>query len=232
MSSPRPHTTVVLAISLDGKIADETGAPARFGSPTDKRHLETQIARADAVLIGAGTLRAYGSTLAISNPALLQQRQQQDKPAQPPQIVCSASGRLNLGWRFFQQPVPRWLLTTSAGAQQWQTIAAHSRDAIASVLIAETELGELDWLHSMRLLHDRQIQQVAILGGSQLVTSLVLANLVDELWLTLCPLLLGGSMAPSLLAGSGFAEAIAPRFQLLETRAVDDEVFLHYHRLR
>ena len=54
----RPHTTVVLAMSADGKIADVKRSPARFGSAADKAHLEKQVAQVDAVLFGAGTLRA------------------------------------------------------------------------------------------------------------------------------------------------------------------------------
>lgn len=59
-------------MSMDGKIADVKRSPARFSSRADKAHLEKQIAAADAVLFGASTLRAYGTTLSISNPQLLQ----------------------------------------------------------------------------------------------------------------------------------------------------------------
>jgi riboflavin biosynthesis pyrimidine reductase len=44
MVQHRPHTTVILAMSADGKIADVRRSPARFGSKTDIAHLEEQIA--------------------------------------------------------------------------------------------------------------------------------------------------------------------------------------------
>src|SRR4028119_937416 len=106
----RPHTTVVLAMSADGKIADVTRSPARFSSPADRAHLEKQIALADAILLGAGTLRAYGTTLGVSNPQLLQIREQGGVSPQPVQIVCSRSADLDPRLRFFRQQVPRWLL--------------------------------------------------------------------------------------------------------------------------
>ena len=71
----RPKTTVILAMTADGKIADRTKTAARFGSNADKAHLESQIALADGVIFGAGTLKAYGSSLPITNPNLLEQRQ-------------------------------------------------------------------------------------------------------------------------------------------------------------
>ncbi|MDR9405249.1 MAG: dihydrofolate reductase family protein, partial [Halothece sp. Uz-M2-17] len=56
----RPHTTVVLAMSADGKIADTARSAAEFSSHIDRAHLERQVAKADAILFGAGTLRAHG----------------------------------------------------------------------------------------------------------------------------------------------------------------------------
>lgn len=84
----RPYTTVVLAMSADGKIADVRRSPARFQSLTDRTHLEEQIAASDAVLLGAGTLRAYGTTLRISHPQLLLQRKQCSLPPQPGQLCA------------------------------------------------------------------------------------------------------------------------------------------------
>ncbi|MFM9267252.1 RibD family protein, partial [Tychonema sp. BBK16] len=106
-----PHTIVILAMSADGKITDAALTAARFGSANDKFHLEQQVAASDAVLFGNGTLRAYGTTLRVTSPDLVKQREEQGKPPQPVQIVCSRSREFDPNWRFFQQPVPRWLLT-------------------------------------------------------------------------------------------------------------------------
>lgn len=97
----RPQTTVVLAMSADGKIADSCGSPARFGSATDKAHLETQVALADGVIFGANTLRAYGTTLAVTNPQLLQARKARSQSPQPVQIVVSATAKLTCDLPFF-----------------------------------------------------------------------------------------------------------------------------------
>ncbi|MDX2231238.1 MAG: RibD family protein [Leptolyngbyaceae cyanobacterium bins.349] len=219
----RPSTTVVLAMSADGKIADAMRSPARFGSATDKRHLEEQIARCDAVLFGAATLRAYGTTLPITSPDLLQQRQAQGQPAQPPQIVCSASGQLDPHLRFFQQPIPRWLLTTPTGAQAWQT-----GDFFDHILISGGSDVGFDWPEVFSQLATARIQHLAILGGGHLVASLLAEGCIDELCLTICPVLLGGQSAPTPVAGLGFPAAIAPQLELVAVNQVDQEVFLRY----
>ena len=116
----RPHVTVILAMTADGKIADRVCSPARFGSAQDKIHLEEQVSLVDAVIFGAGTLRAYGTSLPITNPKLIQSRISHDQNWQPIHIVASASGKIDSRLKFFQQPIPRWLLTTQKNSLFWQ----------------------------------------------------------------------------------------------------------------
>lgn len=224
---PRPHITVVLALSVDGKIADYTGAAARFGSPRDRHHLETQIARADATLFGANTLRAYGSTLPVTTPALLAQRRDRGQPPQPIQIVCSQSGQIDPKLRFFAQPIPRWLITTPTGATSWPPPSPFER-----VLAPVTSTGAIDWPSIWATLRSQGIHRLVAMGGGTLVGMLVAEDWVDELWLTLCPLLLGGATAPTLLGQTGFSADLAPRLRFQSVRSQEDEVFLHYHVCR
>lgn len=219
----RPQTTVILAMSADGKIADVARSPARFGSINDKTHLEKQIATKDAVIFGAGTLRAYGTTLTVSHPDLLQHRQYNGKPPQPVHIVISHSGNLNPGLRFFQQPVERWLVSTATGAKFWQ-----SRPEFKRILVFETSTGIVDLHAVLQNLTTLGIAQLGILGGGKLVANFIELNLIDEIWLTICPLILGGKNTPTPVDGSGFLAKLAPRLQLMEVRTQDQEVFLHY----
>jgi 5-amino-6-(5-phosphoribosylamino)uracil reductase len=222
--SELPRMSVVLAMSADGKISDVARTAARFPSPQDKRHLETCLAQADATLFGASTLRAYETTLTITNPQLLQQRHQRGQPPQPIHIVCSGSGALGATWRFFSQPVQRWLLTTPRGAQPWQ--AQPGFDKILPLLAPD-----VDWLRVARQLQSMGLRRIVVMGGGELVAALVAADLVEDFWLTLCPLLIGGRTAPTPLDGQGFWATQSPRLQLLSVKTEGDEVFLHYQRL-
>lgn len=228
----RPHTTVVLAMSADGKIADWMRSPARFASPTDRAHLEQQVANADGVLFGAGTLRAYGTTLTVSNPQLLKLRQQRGLPNQPVQIVCSGTGKLDPQLRFFRQQVPRWLLTTGVGAKQWQNNPESGVGSFERILVADTVNQRIDWYDACQQLKKFDIQRLAVLGGGELVASLLAADLIDEVWLTVCPLILGGVRAPTPVEGEGLSVQLASRLELLEVDRCDQEVFLHYRLQR
>ncbi|MEG4216826.1 dihydrofolate reductase family protein [Microcoleus sp. Pol14C6] len=223
------HATVILAISADGKIADAVRSPARFGSANDKAHLEQQVAASDAVLFGNGTLQAYGTTMRVISPELVKQREQQRKPPQPVQIVCSRSPQFDPNLRFFQQPVPRWLLTgqdsrhTALPSPYPMTNSKFDR-----IIYAKTAGGEIDWIDAFPQLASFGIKRLAILGGGKLVASVLAAGLVDELWLTVCPLILGGADAPTAVEGEGFLADVAPKLELLALKQVGQEVFLHY----
>jgi 5-amino-6-(5-phosphoribosylamino)uracil reductase len=216
-------TTLVLAMTADGKISDVTRSAPTFGSERDYAHMEAQIMLADVVLVGSGTLNDGGSAVE-TNPALIQARLARGASAQPPQIICSRSGKINPDLPFFSQPIERWLLTTKIGAIDWIDRASFDR-----VLVCETADGsDLDWQAVKIKLAELGVENICFLGGAELAASLFAANFIDELWLTICPLIYGGSTAPSPVAGVGFTPELAPRLKLLSVDRVEDELFLHY----
>ena len=244
----RPHTTAILAMTADGKIADFKHSAARFGSVNDKIHLEKQVSLVDGVLFGAGTLKSYGTTLSVSNPMLLEDRIKRSQPPQPVQIVVSASGDLDPTWRFFQQPVPRWLLTVPSGAEKWrspprqslqrvtQRLKPHvpqravSQPGFERILIVhgtKENNSAINWTATFTQLQELSLNKLAILGGGELVASLLAEDLIDELWLTICPVIFGGN-APTPVGGKGWIQSQAKQLQLLEIIQVEQEVFLHY----
>jgi 5-amino-6-(5-phosphoribosylamino)uracil reductase len=217
-------TTLVLAMTADGKIADATKSPPTFSSDRDYAHLEAQIALADVILVGSGTLNDGGSVVLVKNPELIQARINRGQSPQPPQIICSRSGKIDTSLPFFSQPVERWLLTTKAGA-----IEDRQGNSFSLILTCETADGkDIDWQVATKKLIELGIEHVCFLGGSELAASLFAASFIDELWLTVCPIIYGGSAAPSPVSGVGFTSDSAPKLTLLSVDRVEQEVFLHY----
>ena len=107
----RPSVRLVLAVSLDGRLAPASGGAAQLGGAGDRHVLEQALAWSDAVLIGAGTLRAHRCTCLIHEQQLLAQRKQDGRPLQPTALVVSRSPDFCLEWPFFQQKLERHLLT-------------------------------------------------------------------------------------------------------------------------
>jgi 5-amino-6-(5-phosphoribosylamino)uracil reductase len=210
---------LVLAVSLDGRLAPPEGGPAQLGGDGDRRALEQALEWADACLIGAGTLRAHESTCVIRDPQLRQKRVEQGRSPQPVVVVVSRQAEFLWSWRFFEQPLQRWLLSPkppSQGFERWVPLGKTWRENL-------DELASLD------------LQRIVLLGGAGLVADMLQLDVVDELQLTLVPSLLGGEhtwvsdtqgLLPASLAQSG-------AWTLLASEMLGgDELLLRYSRQR
>jgi 5-amino-6-(5-phosphoribosylamino)uracil reductase len=215
------RATLVLAMSIDGKIANVQRDPDKFASQRDFWHLEKLVAAADGVLIGAGTLRAHGTTMRVLTESSIADRLVRGLPAQPTQIICSGTGDIPKYLKFFRQPVPRWLLTNELGAAVWN-------EGIEFQKILVSPGNSIDWLWVWQRLIAAGIDRLCILGGAVIATALWQLDLVDELYLTICPLIIGGGSAPTLCDGMGLEQW--GRLKLVSCEAIEGEVFLRYCR--
>ena len=173
---------LVVAVSLDGRLAPPDGGAAQLGGVGDRRVLEDSLAWADACLLGAGTLRAHGSTCQIRRSDLLAERESEQRPSQPVAVVVSRSNPppgLDPGWLFWRQPMQRWL-AAPAGPEATPPVGF------------EQLLPLRGWSQLLTDLRSSGLERLVLLGGAQLAGQLLQADLVDELQLTLCPLVLGG----------------------------------------
>ena len=108
---------LVLAVSIDGRLAFPGGGKTNIGGEGDRKVLENALAWSDATLIGTGTLKAHKSTCLIHNSNLIEQRLQEGRPAQPISIVVSKEFSLSRKLKFFEQPIKRWLLSPKSNTK-------------------------------------------------------------------------------------------------------------------
>ncbi len=103
-----PRVTIIIASSLDGRIAFPEGGESHLGSEEDRKMLDQNLSMVDATIFGLGTLIAHESTYLIKN------RNDNDEvnisKNQPISIVASNSKTFNKNWKYFQQPIRRWLI--------------------------------------------------------------------------------------------------------------------------
>jgi 5-amino-6-(5-phosphoribosylamino)uracil reductase len=216
LSPQRPFTRLVLAVSLDGRLAPPQGGAAQIGGRGDRRLLEEALAWADAALLGAETLRRHGTTCLIHAPDLLDARASEGRSPQPTALVASRSGSIPEGLPFFQQPLERWLLASAAGATHAPAPAPVGFDR---------RLALTSWSPTLQELAQLGIARLVVLGGAALAGSLLAEGLLDELQLTICPRLLGGPHT-WLPAGVALEPAV---WELREQRALEGgELLLRY----
>lgn len=180
--------------SLDGAAALE-GRTAPLSSDGDRALFHSLRAHSDAVLVGAGTARTerYG---AITLPAdAIAGRQARGLAPLPALAVVSGSADLDPSSALFQGGAAKTVVLTCAAAP---AVRRRALSEVAEVVVAGED--RVDLPGSLALLAARGLEHVLCEGGPTLLSALLDAGLVDELCLTLSPLLVGaGSL--SLTAG-------------------------------
>jgi 5-amino-6-(5-phosphoribosylamino)uracil reductase len=79
----------------------------------------------------------------------------------------------------------------------------------------------------MECLAQRGVQTLLVEAGGELLSQFLAADALDELYVTLCPVLIGGK-TPGLVGGTGFSLHALPHLTLMSSEVVGDEIFLHY----
>ncbi len=211
-----PQLRLVLAISLDGRLAPAGGGAAQIGGRGDRRVLEDALAWADGCLIGAGTLRAHGTTCLLRRSELLAERLRAGRPPQPTAVVVSRGGPIDPALPFFRQPLRRWLLCSAAESP---APAGFERRLLLE-----------NWRPSLQQLASAGLERLVLLGGAELVSTLLASDLVEELQLSLCPTVLGGAHT---WVGTRSPDLSAARWALSEQRGLGGgELQLRYRRQR
>lgn len=214
----RPRLRLVLAVSLDGRLAPAEGGAAQLGGSGDRRRLEEALCWADAVLLGAQTLRLHRTSCLIHAPDLLQRRRSMGLSPQPPVMVWSRCGQIPPDLPFFQQPFERWLLLATSPI----TLPSAECGGFCRILPFE------GWPEALVRIGKLGVSRVAVLGGAQLVAALVAASALDELQLTVCPTLLGGDH--HWLPVQASSDPSLGWILLEHTQLEGGELLLHYGR--
>jgi riboflavin-specific deaminase-like protein len=217
-----------MAMSADGKIATANRRVSSFGSARDQAHLYALRATADAILCGARTVDLNDVTLGPGAARFRRSRLRRGLAEYPLRLVASGSGTLDARARLFASShSPLIVLTT-------ERISARRKRRLESVADAVRVAGAevIDWHETLAwLLRDWGVRRLLCEGGGQLNDALFRAGLVDELHLTICPLVFGGRRAPTIADGLGAdtLDATAP-FALQSMRRVGEELFVVYRR--
>ncbi len=201
----RPYLVLNMVSTLDGKAA-LGGRTAGIGGPADRalfHHLRTQ---ADAVMVGAGTLRAERYGRIVREPALREKREREGLSPDPLACVVSASldGLAELPLlAVSEQRVA--VLTAASG----ELSPREARVEYVRAGPAEGGGGWVDLREALgRLRAEWGVRSILCEGGPTLNAELLRAGLVDELFLSSAPKLAGGADALTIVAGEALPEPV------------------------
>src|SRR5579862_2268917 len=195
MKNPKlPFVFVNFAVTADGKITTANRRVEAFSSRRDREHMFELRVGADAVMAGARTVNLNPVTMGPGGKMYREKRTRRGRSEYNLRVVVSGSGTVNPNAELFKKTFsPIIILTTKrAGAKRLEALRKRAQ---AVHVCGETEI---DFERALRWLKEKwKVKRLLCEGGGELNDALFRAGLVDELHLTICPIIFGGRQAPT-----------------------------------
>jgi 5-amino-6-(5-phosphoribosylamino)uracil reductase len=215
----RPYVVLSCAMSLDGYLDDASPTRLVLSGAADLDRVDELRASCDAILVGAGTIRADNPRLLLRSQVRREARVARGAAADPIRVVISGSGALDPAARLFTHGESERLVYVGS-----QVLAsARSRlDGVAGVVEAEdldAVLADLD---------ARGVRRLMVEGGSSVLTQFLAGGLADELQLAIAPILVGDSRAPRFVRDGNIPWRSGRPARLVGLRQVGPDAVLAY----
>lgn len=220
--SERPYVVVSCAMSVDGYIDDAGPSRLILSSEEDLDRVDELRASADAIMVGAGTVRRDDPRLLVRSPVRRARRAAAGLPESPARVTVTASGDLPASAAFFTAGNSARLVYCARGGLG----LAHSRlSGLAEIIDAGAAPSPARVLAD---LSERGFARVLLEGGGRLASSILAAGLADELHLVVAPLFVGDAAAPRFGVPGAYPHGPGRRMRLAEVRPLGDVVLLRY----
>lgn len=214
-----PYVLLSVATSVDGCIDDPTPERLYLSNEADFDRVDQVRADSDAILIGAGTMRADNPRLIVKNEQRRAHRVARGLPEYPLKVTITATGDLDPQLKWFHHGGDKVVYTVDHAADR---LLDHLGD-LADVV----PLGpQIDLSALLSDLSGRGVRQLMVEGGEQVHTAFLSQGLVDEIHLAIAPLLVG--QGPRFLAPTRYPWPTTRRMRLAEVRPIGDVVLLRY----
>jgi riboflavin-specific deaminase-like protein len=219
---PRPYVIVSCATSADGYLDDASPRRLILSGPADLDRVDEVRAGCDAILVGAGTVRADDPRLLVRDPRRRARRAARGQPEHPARVTVTATGDLDPGARFFAPGALRLVYCATPAVP-----IARARLGESAVVIDAGDPLSLGFVLSD--LAERFVVRLLVEGGARVLAEFLARGLSDELHLAVAPFFVAEPGAPRLdLDLPANPDSIATPMTLAEVRRLDDMVVLRY----
>ena len=206
----RPFVFINSAMSLDGKISNESRERVRISTPEDFEVVDRLRAESDAVMVGIGTVLSDDPKLTVKSEQLRRRRLESGMPENPLRVVVDSRARIPLN----AQVLNRTAETLVAVSEEADRKKLSELERRARVFVSGKSRVDLPSL--LEHLYSIGVRRLMVEGGSELNYSLVRLGLVDEIRVFYSGIVIGGRLSPTLVSGRSFETPIPARLKSVE----------------
>jgi len=237
----RPYVLLSAAVSADGYIDDATADRLVLSGPDDLDRVDQVRAGADAILVGAGTIRADNPRLLVRSAARRAARAAAGQPASPVRVTLTSRGGLDPAARFFTAEAGSAVEAASPGepgeaggtggagqriVYAAGPVAARVREQLSGTGAAVVDLGAAGLDAILADLGRRGVERLLVEGGAGVLTGFLAAGLADELQLMVAPFFVGGGVR--MTQAGAYPHGPGNPMKLADVRRLGDAVLLRY----
>jgi len=210
-------------MSVDGCL--DAPGPQRLvlSGHADLDRVDAERSEADAIMVGAGTIRRDNPRLVIRSAGRRASRVGRGLPENPARVTLTASGDLDPSARFFDATSGAGPVVYCAAPQAPKLQNMLNDIAPVIAVPPPVELGAI-----LADLSRRGVHRLLVEGGARLGREFLANGLVDELALTVAPFFVGAAAAPRFAGPGVYPHDPARPMHLAEVRQLDDVVLLRY----
>jgi len=211
----RPYVIFSAAITLDGKLATQTG-DSKLSSKADKNRVHRLRSKVDAILIGKNTAKLDDPVLSAHNA----------KKKNPIRIILDSNAIIKNNSRILRtsSKIPTIIVVGERASKN--NLQRLEKLPIQIIVCGKDRINVKKLLVTLR---KQGIKKILVEGGGETNWSFVKENLTDEIIITITPYLVGGVTATTLVDGDGFSTiAKSVKLKLKSIKKIKNEIILHY----
>ena len=220
----RPHVILKLAVSSDDKIAAAGHKPIAISGEAAKARVHLLRAQCDAILVGIGTVQADDPMLTCRLPGM--------EARSPVRVVLDRALRIAGTSRLLHsaRETPLWVMTSDLSEAPAAMKLGAAGAQVMRVPVTTTPPPGLDLKAVLHALSEKGITRLLVEGGARVASSLVSADLVDEVWLLRGPDAVGADGIAALDALPLAAITQSPAFRVRASESLQSDTLTIYER--
>jgi len=215
----RPYVIINCAMSADGKIASPSGKQLRISNEEDIKRMYNLRNEVDAVLVGVNTIIS-------DNPKLTVKEKYVNNPKNPIRVILDTHCRTREDALAVDDKV-KTLIITNGGCDK------NYSGNVEVVQCGIDSDGIINLEEMLNILQSRGIKKLLVEGGSTVIWNFLKTGFVDDLFVFIGPLIIGGKYTPSMADGDGIStEANLINLEVVDVSRINTGVLVHYRLIK